>query len=181
MTHYRRPPSGGWTAGDESPEETEDAERIEVHVHLHRDPAARSRQKHPAARPVLTGVLFDWQGHYDQIFKNPPKEILKRWSRRTRCKSCDTIIPTKARQCPRCAAPCPARFLPKISALLGLGAIALVFALCAHLLGGSVPEQKALKPLGQWSDDDFVIVEVSPTPSPFSYTQSAANTGPAAH
>ena len=43
-----------------------------------------------------------------------------------------------------------------------------VFALCARLLGDSVPEQKPSERLGQWSDDDnYVIVEVPTAPSPF--------------
>jgi hypothetical protein len=180
MGQFRNPPPPpeGWTAnGSREDEDTEAAEKIEVHVHLHRDsgPAGARRQKRPAPRPVLTGVLFDWQGHYDQILKNPPKEALERWSRGTRCKSCDAFVPSKAHQCPRCAAPRPARFLPKVSALLGLTAIAIVFAVCVHVLGSSVPEQSAPTPVGRWSDEDFIVVEVSPTPSPFSYATAASN------
>jgi hypothetical protein len=125
----------------------------------------------------LTGVLFDWQGHYDRIVKRPASGNPKPWMGFTKCHGCDATVPSKARRCPRCAGPLSPRILPRLMAVIGLGTIVGVFALCAHLLGGSVPEQKAPAPLGQWSnDDDIVIVEVpAATASPFSYPAPAAN------
>ena len=55
-------------AGDE-----EDLEPIVVHVHVHRSGAERPAARKPApraARPVLTGKLFDWYGHYDVVAKH---------------------------------------------------------------------------------------------------------------
>ena len=65
--------------------------------------------------------------------------------------------------------------LSRLVALIGLGSLVAVFALCARVLGGSVSEAKPPGPLGQWSDDDaYVIVEVPVAPSPFAYTEPSA-------
>jgi len=49
---------------DESP----GGEQIVVHVHVHRDGAPRAAKgAPPEVRPVLTGKLFDWKGHYDVV------------------------------------------------------------------------------------------------------------------
>jgi hypothetical protein len=66
-----------------------------------------------------------------------------------------------------------------VMALLGAGSIAGVFALCVHVLGGSVPERQAPGPLGQWTGDDYLIVEVPTTTSPFSYTSPPPASAPA--
>ena len=66
-----------------------------------------------------------------------------------------------------------------MAALIGLGSLVAVFVLSTHLLGSSVPEHKPSAPLGNWSDsEDFIVVEVPVTPSPFAPTSPAAN-GPA--
>jgi hypothetical protein len=60
-------------------------------------------------------------------------------------------------------------------ALVGLGAFAGVLALCMRILGGSAPEAQAPAPVGHWTDDDVVIVEVPPAvPSPFGSTFPAS-------
>jgi hypothetical protein len=162
----------GAYAADES-----DSEKIEVHVHLHQSDSKRSRSKRPPP-PTLTGALFDWQWYRDQLSKRQPPTLRSRWSLSMRCSACDTVIPTTARRCPRCAAPRPRRrILPTALALIGLASIAVVFALCAHVLGGSVPEVRAPQPLGNWTDDDYVIVEVPATTpaSPFGSTLGASN------
>lgn len=155
---------------DETDGAADDVEKIEVHVHLHRgtDSGAAGVQRKRRSRPMLTGVLFDWQGHYDKILTRPSHSAPKRWSRSAKCRSCEAIIPSAARHCPRCAAPRPRRMLAKVFALIGLGSFAAVFALSAHLLGSSVPEHKPPSPLRSWSDnEDIIVVEVPVTPSPF--------------
>jgi len=170
------------TSSAEEAEDAEEAEKIEVHVHVHRgndSGAAGGRRKRRSARPTLTGVLFDWHGHYDRILKRPTQAAPKRWSRFAKCPSCEATVPSVARRCLRCGAPRSARMLSKVFALIGLGSLAAVFALSAHLLGGSAPEQKPPAPLGSWSDaDEYVVVEVPVAPSPFAHTPPADN-GPA--
>ena len=64
-------------------------------------------------------------------------------------------------------------------ALIGLGSLVAVFALSAHLLGSSAPEQKPMTPSVNWSGiDDVIVVEVPVTPSPFAYTPPSANGSP---
>jgi len=165
---------------DEAADDARDSERIEVHVHVHRgEGSKRSRSKRSAA-PPLTGVLFDWQWYRDRLEKRPRQTADGRWARVKRCHSCDTPVARIAQRCPRCAAPLGrSRLRAAAFAFLGLGSIGVVFALCAHLLGGSVPEHQAPAPLGEWSDDGYVIIEASPpAPSPFAPTppgQSAGN------
>jgi len=155
----------------------DESEKIEVHVHLHQGEPKRSRSKRPAP-PVLTGALFDWQWYKDQLSQRPAPTARSRWSLAMRCSACDTVIPAAASRCPRCAAPRPRRrILPAALAVIGLASIAVVFALCAHVLGGSVPSFRAPEPVGRWSDDDFVIVEVPATTpaSPFGSTLGVSN------
>ena len=183
VSHFRRErvvveaPSEG-SPSEEANDDGDGVEKIEVHVHLHRGEAdaAGGRRKRPTRRPMLTGVLFDWQGHYDRILsQRPPGMKPKRWSRLAKCPSCQATVPSAARRCPRCAAPRSPRLLSKFVALIGLGSLVAVFAICARLLGGSVSEAKPPGPLGQWSDDDaYVIVEVPVAPSPFAYTPPSA-------
>ena len=124
---------------------------------------------------MLTGVLFDWRGHYDKILSNrPPGEIPKRWSGLAKCQSCDSTVPSKARRCPRCGAPRSPRLLSRLGALIAIASLVAVFALCARLLGDSAPEQRPSERLGQWSDEDnYVIVEVPAAPSPFAGVAAA--------
>jgi hypothetical protein len=69
--------------------------------------------------------------------------------------------------------------LSKVFALIGLASFAAIFALSAHLLGGSVPEQKSPAPLGSWSDnEELIVVEVPVAPSPFAAARPATH-GPA--
>src|SRR6187551_4106017 len=58
---------------DETDGAADDVEKIEVHVHLHRgtDLGAAGVRRKRRSRPMLTGVLFDWQGHYDKILTRP--------------------------------------------------------------------------------------------------------------
>jgi hypothetical protein len=172
-------PSDPPSSEDAEADDEEGVEKIEVHVHLHRgdDSSRRARRKRPLSRPHLTGVLFDWQGHYDQIFvKHLSQQNHKRGFRLTQCKSCGASAPAAAPRCPRCAAPLASRLLPRLFALVGLGTIAGVFALCWHVLGSSVPEHKAPAPLGQWTSDDYVIVEIPATPSPFANAAPGGST-----
>jgi hypothetical protein len=161
-------------------DEAEEAEKIEVHVHLHRDGSKRARAKRPAP-PVLTGTLFEWQWYKDQLCKRPRTPgRRRRWlSLATTCQTCDGPIPSTATRCPRCNAPrTRRRFLPAVIAVIGLASIAIVFALCAHVLGDSVPEHRAPAPVGNWSDDGVVIVEVPvSTPSPFTAPIDVGHSG----
>jgi hypothetical protein len=147
-------------------DEDDEPEKIEVHVHVHRgDGSKKSRSKRPAP-PVLTGALFDWQWYKEILSKRPQQAASGRWSRAVKCANCASHVSSTARYCPRCAAPIARRrFGALVRALLGLGTVALVFGLCAHFLGGSVPESRAPAPLGEWTTDDYVIVEV-PAPTP---------------
>jgi hypothetical protein len=158
---------------EELSEQSDDAEKIAVHVHLHRGEEPKSSRAKHRPRSVLTGQLFDWQWYRDRLTGRPPPAAAKRWGLARNCQSCNASVPSIAGRCPRCAAPQPRRFLAIGGALVGLGVVAAAFILCAHLLGSSVPEGQAPKPLNQWSDDDFMIVEVPATPSPFSYTPQA--------
>jgi hypothetical protein len=125
---------------------------------------------------VLTGALFDSQWYLKRMRERPRETITSRWSLIARCQNCDSLVPSSARRCPRCAAPRSRRILPTILALLGFGSVVAVVLICAHVLGDSVPEHKAPAPLGQWtSDDDYVIVEVPATPSPFSSAAPSAS------
>src|SRR4051812_35650761 len=54
-------------SSDEAGDEGNDAEKIEVHVHVHRDAEGKNRPKRRAPRTRFKGTLFDWQGHYDRI------------------------------------------------------------------------------------------------------------------
>lgn len=153
-----------------------EAEKIEVHVHLHRGDGSKKSRSKRERPPVLTGTLFDWQWYRDRIYRRPKTETDSRWSLATKCQGCDSPLPSTARRCPRCAAPrARRRFLPTVIAVLGLASIGVVFGLCAHILGTSVPEHQPPKPLGQWSgEEDLVIVNVPTGPSPFSYTPPPA-------
>jgi hypothetical protein len=166
----------GESGSEQLPDEENDAEKIEVHVHLHRGEIPKSSRARPAPRPVLSGRLFDWQWYGDRLTARPPPAVGKRWGFATKCENCDTLVPSRASHCPRCAAPqLRRRYLPLAVALVGLGSIALLFAVCAHVLGGSVPEHQAPQPAGQWTDDDYTIVEMPSTPSPFAYTPSTSS------
>jgi hypothetical protein len=159
------PPEESAAAGEADAHESE---KIEVHVHVHRGEGSKRHRSKRAALPVLTGALFDWQWYKDRICARPRPAANRRWSLALRCQACDAIIPPTARCCPRCAGPRPRRrLLPALLAVLGLASVAVVFALCVHALGDSAPAHKPPSPLGQWSDDDFVIVEVPAQPNPF--------------
>lgn len=155
-------------------------EKIEVHVHVHRGEGSQGARSRRRAVPVLTGALFDWQWYKERLAKQPHQMGDGRWSRPAKCGSCSTMIPSSARRCPRCAAPRPRRLVPVLVALMGLGAIAAVFALSTHVLGLSVPEQQPPTPLGEWSEEDYVIVEVPTAPSPFGYETAAPRNAPPA-
>src|SRR5262249_10947341 len=105
------------SAGSEQTDDDSLPERIEVHVHLHREGKPSSRSKR-VARPVLTGTLFDWQWYTDRIAGRPRNTIKRRWSLATLCQNCDSIIPSSALRCRRCAAPRPRRRL--FGLLIGL-------------------------------------------------------------
>jgi hypothetical protein len=153
----------------EATDDAETSEKIEVHVHVHRD--GENKRKRLAPRAGFKGVLFDWQGHYDRVCRPTPKAQGSRWSRVAKCQSCEETVGLTARQCPRCGALLSRRALAKLLAAIGFGTVAVVFALCAHFLGTSVPESQALKPMREFSDDDyaFQVVEVPVPASPFNY------------
>ena len=161
-------------AADEADEA--DSQKIEVHVHVHRgERSKKSRSRGPVA-PVLTGILFDWDWYRERLCKQPRQTALSRWSFSTVCPACDATVPPTAKHCPRCGAPrSRRRFLSKVMAVLGLVCVGAMFALCIHVLGDSVPEHKPPAPLGQWTDEDVVIVEVPTAPSPFSPTPPSPN------
>jgi len=144
---------------------------------VHRDDAKRR----PAKRRPLEarGKLFDWQWYNDQLSKRP-RHTTGRWSAGASCSACGGLIPSSARRCPRCGAPrSRRRLLPVVVALIGLAAFGAVLALGAHMLGGSVPEAQAPRPVGHYTDDDIVIVEMPPaTPSPFGTTMQPSNAAP---
>lgn len=160
------------SAETDAPDDAREDEKIEVHVHVHR--SSRKTRSGPPVRPILTGVLFDWQWYRDQLLNRPRLEASRRWPLVTRCEVCDTPLRSTARHCPRCAAPRPRRrFLPALVGMIGIGCIAAVFAVCHHVLGDSVPEHQPPLPAGQWSESDVVIVEVPAAPSPFAASAPA--------
>jgi hypothetical protein len=141
---------------DEGSEDDEaEKEKIEVHVHVHRPPDASRPKKRPL-RSTLTGVLFDWQGHYDRVCLRPQAKH-GRWSRVVACPNCQETIPFTSKSCRRCGAPRSLRGLGKVIAALGLGIVVLVFALCAHMLGDSVAEHRPPPPTGDSSDAPWII------------------------
>ena len=120
-------------------------------------------------------MLFDWDWYRERLCKKP-RTVLSRWSFSTVCPACEATVPATAKHCVRCGAPrSRSRFLSKVMAGLGLVCIGALFALGLHVLGDSVSERKPPAPLGQWTDDDVVIVEVPTPPSPFSPTPPSAN------
>jgi hypothetical protein len=158
--------------GDEaSAEDEEPPEKIEVHVHVHHDDKARRAKRRPVKLP-LSGTLFDWKDHYDQIFKRPPPRPEGAGPHSSLCPECKAPVSRMARRCTRCGAQRSTHVLTKVAAMLGLGVVALVFGMCAHLLGGSTASYTVPKPLGDWSESDVVIVTVPSEPSPFSYSDS---------
>lgn len=166
-------------APSEEVEDEEDPEKIEVHVHVHRGAESSARPKRRAARSPLTGVLFDWQGHYDRVCVRPPPLARGRWSLVATCRNCNANVPFAAKSCSRCGAPRKLRGLSKIIAAVGLGIVALLFAFCAHVLGDSVAEHRPRAPSGQWAnyEEGPTIIEVQATPYPlnearFSTTRS---------
>lgn len=156
------------SAAEEAGDDLPDSEKIEVHVHVHRGEAEKRR---PAKRRARQ--LFDWQWYNDQLSKRPRHAT----SGSASCSACSGPMPSGARACPRCGAPRSRRRLYRmVMALVGLGVFAVVLALGAHMLGGSVPETQAPHPVGHWTDDDIVIVEMPPaTPSPFGTTMPPSN------
>jgi hypothetical protein len=166
------------SASEEPADDGNDSEKIEVHVHVHRGEDPRKARSKQPARPALTGVLFDWQWYQDLLSSRPRQTASGRWSLVTTCRNCDSPVHPTARCCPRCAAPRPRRILPAVIALIALGAVGALFALGTRILGTSVPEHQPTAPLGEWTQEEPVIVEVPTTPSPFSYTSPPAQSSP---
>jgi hypothetical protein len=188
---------GGGGARDEedlpsSEAEGEEQEKIEVHVHVHRGKAgaAKKKKKRRPARPALTGVLFDWQGHYDRVCKGPapPTDAGSAGATATTptgstrtlpCNACGAKVPRFARKCGVCEAAQPRGIIARVTAALGIASVIGVFALCQHILGESVREHKPSEPLrADFSDDDAYIVEVPATSSPFTYDFTMMGIGP---
>jgi hypothetical protein len=93
-------------------------EKIEVHVHVHRDDRGAGSQvaaprKRRSRSPTLTGALFDWKQHYDQVCKPSPAGG---------------------------RSPARARRATKVAIALGVGAVIGVFGLCSALLSEAPPE-----------------------------------------
>lgn len=168
------------SAAEEVADDLPNSEKIEVHVHVHREGSKR-----PAKRAALVqrGKLFEWQWYNDQLSKRPRHTMPGRWSAAASCSACNGLIPASARHCPRCGAPrSRRRLLPIAMALLGLAAFAVVLALSVRILGHSVPEAQAPNPVGRWSDDDVVFVEVPPpSASPFAPAIGRPSSGIEAH
>jgi hypothetical protein len=163
----------GTAEGDEAAGDGERPEKIEVHVHVHRDDAKKARAKRRPEKSPLTGVLFDWHAHYDQIFKKPPPWAGSSGPKVGTCEQCKAPVGRMARSCNRCGAQRPStHVISKVAAMLGLGVVALVFGLCAHYLGHSTASYVAPKPVGEWSESDVVFVGVPAEPSAFSYSDS---------
>jgi hypothetical protein len=160
------------SAAEEVGDDLPDSEKIEVHVHVHRGDGPKRRPTKRRA-PEARGKLFDWQWYNEQLAKRPRHAMQGRWAASATCTACGGLIPSSARGCPRCGAPrARRRLLPLVMALMGLAGFAVVLAIGARMLGGSVPsESQTFHQVGHWSDDDIVIVEMPPaTPSPFGTT-----------
>ena len=85
------------------------------------------------------------------------------------CANCDRAIPLLSRCCLRCGAPRSIRGKQKVLALFGLGVVGAVFALCAHVLDGSVADHKHTVPAPDFYEvRPYVVVDVptAPPPSP---------------
>jgi hypothetical protein len=168
------------SAAEEVADDLPNSEKIEVHVHVHRGEGS----KRPAKRAALVqrGKLFEWQWYNEQLSKRPRHTMPGRWSAAASCSACDGLVPARARHCPRCGAPrSRRRLLAIVMALIGLTGFAVVLALSVRFLGHSVPEAQAPNPVGRWSDDDVVFVEVpAPQPSPFAPAIEPPSSGVAA-
>jgi len=151
----------------EDADEDEDLEKIEVHVHVHRDDL-KSRRKRPAKPIPFTGSLADWRGHYEEVYKRlgPGSKKDDGGKNATKCDACAATLPLFARSCRVCGVPRPKRLLSKVMATIGLGTVAGVFALCSHLLGGSVREHRPPEPLREW-DQEPIVVQIPVPSSPF--------------
>lgn len=105
---------------------------------------------------------------------------------RLECKNCAASVESKTRLCLRCGAPQPVRSFARMAAVagpfIGLGAVVAVFALCAHLLGGSDPEHR-LASSAQFDEHDpseISYCHVGPGSSPSSTPTLASKTTPGA-
>lgn len=165
--------------------EDEEPEKIEVHVHVHRGgeaPAAKrpARKKRKPRGLALTGTLFDWKEHYDQVCRPPsPTPAAPGAARMLNCSSCGAEVPRFARTCRRCEAPQPRRFFTRVAVALGFASVIGVFALCSVVLGESTREQRTPEPLrSDFTIDEAYVIEVSPSPSPFRSDFSATGLTP---
>jgi hypothetical protein len=160
-------------------------EKIEVHVHVHRGAGGEPRAKRQKAPPraELTGMLFDWTGHYDRVCQKPPERKLEGLARLKTCHGCYQPVSVFAERCARCATPRSRRPLKTVIASVALVALAVVFGVFVHVFGaGPIAERTpSLTPLGQWSDDDYYyeVVEVPVAASPFGTGAAAAPHAPA--
>jgi hypothetical protein len=163
--------------GDEAAE----PEKIEVHVHVHRDQQdGAARRKRKPRSLALTGALFDWKAHYDQVCKRPSPPPGAS-TRALKCSSCGAEVERFARTCRRCEAPQPRGFVKRVAIALGLASVIGVFALCSALLGESAREHRPPQPLrSDFTIDEAYVIEVSPPPSPFHNEFSASGLSPGA-
>lgn len=134
---------------DDAPEgDLEPPEKIEVHVHVHRgatpDAGGNGAPTHQRRRRLtLNGALFDWKGHYDQMYRHrpPPGTALE-------CSACGAEVPRFARSCRRCQTPQSRRGgAAKLIVALGIASVIGVFAVCSVLLNHEpTPESRATAP-----------------------------------
>jgi hypothetical protein len=146
----------------------DDEEKIEVHVHVHRgEKPQKVKKKKRVRRSRLTGVLFDWQAHYDRMTLRPTEKPKGRWARAMTCHNCGERVPFVAKTCQRCGAPRSYRGISKLIAALAVGIVAGVFGLCAHVLGDSVAEHRNPPPvMGDYYEEMPYIIEVPVQMSP---------------
>jgi hypothetical protein len=171
-TAVERDDDDGDGDGDDVPVEPE---KIEVHVHVHRGENGQgetnaARRKRKPRSLALTGTLFDWKQHYDQVCKRPPPSAPggPGAARARNCASCGAEVARFARTCRRCEAPQPQGVVTKIAIALGLTSVVGVFALSAALLGESSREHRPPEPLrSDFTIDEAYVIEVAPPPSPF--------------
>jgi hypothetical protein len=133
----------------------EGPENIEVHVHVHRGAGGAPKRANAPVRTELTGVLFDWTGHYDRVCQRPQEQKLAGLARFKTCHGCYKPVSLFAQRCAWCSTPRSRRPLRTMIAMGALLTVGVAFGVFVHLFGnGSIAERVTIAPLGHWSSGE---------------------------